>query len=37
MNLPLGEYLVLASTATIPETDDRVGGYAIYTFRLIIT
>lgn len=37
MNLPLGEYFVLASTTTIPETYDRVGGYAIYSFRVMIT
>ncbi|MDR4510754.1 MAG: hypothetical protein MRJ93_03505 [Nitrososphaeraceae archaeon] len=37
MNLPLGEYFVLASTTTIPESYDRVGGYAIYSFRLLIT
>jgi len=37
MNLPVGEYFVLASTTTIPETYDRVGGYAIYSFRIMIT
>ncbi|MFB5600826.1 MAG: hypothetical protein ACE5SW_11450 [Nitrososphaeraceae archaeon] len=36
MNLPSGEYFFIVSTTTIPQSSDRVGGYAIYSYRLNI-
>lgn len=37
VNFPSGEYFVMVSMTTIPETSDRVGGFAIYSFKFTIT